>query len=349
MAQVEPSKVRAPNIRDVARLAGVSHQTVSRVLNNAESIRPATRARVLAVIEQLGYRPNQAARALVTSKSRTIGVLSSHTAHYGPTTSLHAIEEAARSADYFVTAVNLVETDLDSVTAGLRHLMARAIEGLVVIAPQAMVLEAFDDLSLTIPVVTLDSTAQLSGADATESFASGHSLSVDQIAGARMATRHLIDLGHRRIRHVAGPQGWTEAAAREQGFAQEMIGAGLSVPLSIVGDWTSQRGYAIGRELVRDRDFTALFVANDQMALGISHAFHDAGLSLPGQVSIVGFDDVPEARYFWPALTTVRQDFAELGRRSIALLLDELQGKSDLDHGKILPELIVRASTGVPE
>ncbi|MBC7517805.1 MAG: LacI family DNA-binding transcriptional regulator [Microbacteriaceae bacterium] len=345
---MEPSKVRAPNIRDVAHLAGVSHQTVSRVLNGSESIRPATRARVVAVIQQLGYRPNQAARALVTSKSRTIGVLSSHTAHYGPTTSLHAIEEAARLADYFVTAVNLVETDLDSVTAGLQHLMARAIEGLVVIAPQARVLEAFAGLALTIPVVTLDSTAQLSGSASADSFAASHSLSVDQIAGARMATRHLIELGHRDIRHVAGPAGWTEAAAREQGFVDEMLAAGLPVRAAIVGDWTSERGYAIGQELLRDRDFTALFVANDQMALGISHAFLNVGLSLPRDVSIVGFDDIPEASYFWPALTTVRQDFAELGRRSIALLLDELQGKSDLDHERILPELMVRASTAAP-
>src|SRR3990170_5856026 len=201
---MEPTRVRAPNIRDVARLAGVSYQTVSRVLNNSDSIKPSTKQRVLEVIEEIGYRPNQAARALVTSKSRTIGVLTSQTAHYGPTTSLHAIEDAARHAGYVVTTTSLTTSDYESITDSLEHLMAQAIEGLVVIAPQVRVFEAFKELALTIPVVTLDST----GRDAPRS------LSVDQIAGARLATRHLIDLGHQDILHIAGPQDWIEAEAR---------------------------------------------------------------------------------------------------------------------------------------
>ena len=184
---MEPEKVRAPNIRDVARLAGVSYQTVSRVLNNSERIRPRTKQRVIEVIEQVGYRPNQAARALVTSRSRTIGVLTSQTAHFGPTTSLHAIEEAAREAGYLVSTTSLATSDQESITDRLEHLMNQAVEGLVVIAPQVRVFDAIRDLEIRVPLVTLDSTDR----------DNQRSLSVDQIAGARMATRHLIEPGHR--------------------------------------------------------------------------------------------------------------------------------------------------------
>ncbi len=336
---MEPEKVRAPNIRDVARLAGVSYQTVSRVLNNSESIRPSTKQRVIEVIEQVGYRPNQAARALVTSRSRTIGVLTSQTAHYGPTTSLHAIEEAAREAGYLVSTTSLATSDQESITDRLEHLMNQAVEGLVVIAPQVRVFDAIRDLEIRVPLVTLDSTDR----------DNQRSLSVDQIAGARMATRHLIELGHRDIVHLSGPQDWIEAEARMRGFLDEINDADLTTHPPILGDWTADFGYHVGRELLRYRDFTAVFAANDQMALGLIHAFRDAGLDVPRDVSVVGFDDIPEAAHFWPPLTTVRQDFAEIGRRAVALLLGELRGELSLNHDQILPELIVRESTAPPD
>lgn len=335
---MEPVKVRAPNIRDVARLAGVSYQTVSRVLNNSESIKPSTKARVLEVIDQIGYRPNQAARALVTSRSGTIGVLTSQTAHYGATTSLHAIEEAARSAGYAISTTSLTTSDYSSIRERLDHLMSLAVEGLIVIAPQVRVFDAIRDLDIRIPLVALDSTRQ-----------DEHSLAVDQIAGARQATKHLIDLGHRDIVHVAGPQDWIEAEARMRGFVDEIVQADLVAYPPILGDWTADFGFHVGRELLRRRDYTAVFAANDQMALGIIHAIRDAGLDVPGDISVVGFDDIPEAAHFWPPLTTVRQDFAELGRRSISLLLGELRGTSTVEHrGLILPELVVRESTAPP-
>ena len=336
---MEPEKVRAPNIRDVARLAGVSYQTVSRVLNNSESIRPSTKQRVIEVIEQVGYRPNQAARALVTSRSRTIGVLTSQTAHYGPTTSLHAIEEAAREAGYLVSTTSLAASDQESITDRLEHLMNQAVEGLVVIAPQVRVFDAIRDLEIRVPLVTLDSTDR----------DNQRSLSVDQIAGARMATRHLIELGHRDIVHLSGPQDWIEAEARMRGFLDEINDADLTTHPPILGDWTADFGHHVGRELLRYRDFTAVFAANDQMALGLIHAFRDAGLDVPRDVSVVGFDDIPEAAHFWPPLTTVRQDFAEIGRRAVALLLGELRGELPLNHDQILPELIVRESTAPPD
>ncbi len=335
---MEQVKVRAPSIRDVARLAGVSYQTVSRALNNSENIRPTTKDRVLEVVEQLGYRPNQAARALVTSRSRTIGVLTAQVAAYGPATSMHAIEEAAREAGYLITTTSLTATDDDSIRDRLEELMSQAIEGLVVIAPQLRVFEVMRELDIAIPLVTLDST----GRDGR------HSLSIDQVAGARLATRHLIDLGHRHIKHLAGPQDWIEAEARMTGFLTEILDADLDTHSPLLGDWTAEFGFQAGRELLRHRDFTAIFAANDQMALGLIHAFREAGLDVPGDISVVGFDDIPEAAHFWPPLTTIRQDFAEIGRRSVAMLLSEFVHAADDSARQITPQLVMRDSSGPP-
>ncbi len=330
-----PEKVRAPSIRDVARLAGVSYQTVSRVLNNSESLRPSTKERVLQVIDQIGYRPNAAARALVTSKSRTIGVLTSQTPHYGSATSLYAIEEAAREAGYVISQTSLATSDYESIRDRLEHLMNQSVEGLIVIAPQVRVFDAVKELEITVPLVTLDSTQR-----------DDRALWVDQQAGARSATRHLIELGHRDILHLAGPQDWIEAEARMRGFVDEMIESDLPVVPPILGDWTADFGHYAGRELSRRIDFTAVFAANDQMALGLIHAFHEAGIDVPGDVSVIGFDDIPEAAHYWPPLTTVRQDFPELARRSIDLLLGQLGGIRPLDRKAITPTLVVRDSTG---
>ena len=328
---------RAASIRDVARRAEVSHQTVSRVLNNHPSIRPETKQRVLDAIEELGYRPNRAARMLVTSRSRTIGILSSNRIQYGPSTSIQAIEVAARSAGYSVITSNLLTTDEASIVTELDHLLDQAVEGIVVIAPQVRVFEVLASLAIRVPYVTLQSTEK----------DTSHALSVDQIAGARLATQHLIDLGHRRIYHLAGPQDWIEAEARMRGFLQAMAENDVPTTAPILGDWTADFGYRVGVELLRYRDFTAIFSSNDQMALGLMHAVREAGLDCPRDVSIVGFDDIPEARHFSPPLTTVRQDFPEVGRRAIALLLARLEGEGGYEE-TILPELVVRGTTAPP-
>ena len=327
---------RRPSIRDVARLADVSHQTVSRVLNDHPSIRPETRARVLEVMAQLQYRPNRAARALVTARSQTIGILAASSTQYGPASSIAAIEAAARARGYWVSTANVEARDPASIAQGLAHLMAQAIEGLVVIAPQVRVIRAIAAQQLDIPYVTLQSTER----DA------GHHMSVDQIAGARMATRHLIELGHRQIYHLAGPQDWIEAEARMRGFLEEMSASDIPTTAPILGDWTADFGYYAGRELLRVRDFTAIFSSNDQMALGLLHAIREEGLEVPGDISIVGFDDIPEAAHFSPPLTTIRQDFPELGRRCVDLLLGAAGPGAGGDADAIMPELIVRASTG---
>jgi DNA-binding LacI/PurR family transcriptional regulator len=334
---MEPEKVRAPNIRDVARLAGVSYQTVSRVLNEHPSIRDTTKQRVLDVIREIGYRPNQAARTLVTSRSRTIGVLASQTANYGPTTSVTAIEHAAREAGYRITVTSIASTEYPSIKAALDQLQTQAVEAIVVIAPQVRVLEAIRELEITVPYVTLQNA----------DLDSHHSMSIDQVAGARMATQHLIDLGHTEIMHISGPQDWIEAEARMQGYLEAINAADLRTRAPILGDWSAHFGYYAGLELLRFRDFTALFASNDQMALGFIHACWDSGLSVPGDISVVGFDDIPEAAHFYPPLTTVRQNFTEIGRRAVSLLLTELQG-GRVEHDQIVPELVVRRSTARP-
>ncbi|WP_198165916.1 LacI family DNA-binding transcriptional regulator [Agromyces laixinhei] len=338
VSEEQAQRGRAPSIRDVARLAGVSHQTVSRVLNHHHSIRPETKQRVLDVMAELQYKPNRAARALVTSRSRTIGVLSASSTQYGAASTIAAVEAAARVAGYWVTTANIEASDAASIADGLAHLAAQGIEGLVVIAPQVRVFETLSELSIDVPYVTM----QAAGHEA------GRTLSVDQIAGARLATRHLISLGHRNIYHLAGPQDWIEAEARMRGFLEEMSAQDVATTAPILGDWTADFGYHAGRELLTVRDFTAIFASNDQMAIGLMHAVRDAGLDIPGDVSIVGFDDIPEAAHVWPPLTTVRQDFAELGRRCVARLLGDRDPEAAQSLETITPELIVRDSTGRP-
>jgi DNA-binding LacI/PurR family transcriptional regulator len=333
---MDAEKGRAPNIRDVAREAGVSYQTVSRVLNDSPAIRPATRERVLQVIDALGFRPNPAARALVTSRSRIIGVLSSQSALYGPTTSIQAIEVAARTAGFRLSVTSISTSDADSIRSGLDFLLGQSIEALVILAPQVGVFDAIREMSIGVPFVTLEAT----GLDP------GRSISVDQTRGAALAVGHLLDLGHTEIVHLAGPSDWLEAQARLDGYRTELLAAGLTPRAQVVGDWTAEFGYRAGRELLVRRDFTAVFCGNDQMALGFLHACREAGVDVPGELSVVGFDDTPESAHFAPALTTVRQNFVEIGNRAIALLLAELGGATALDHDPIAPELIVRASTG---
>ncbi|HEX4401993.1 MAG TPA: LacI family DNA-binding transcriptional regulator [Galbitalea sp.] len=327
---------RAPNIRDVAREAGVSYQTVSRVLNDSPAIRPATRERILKVIEDLGYRPNPAARALVTARSRIIGVLSSQSALYGPTTSVQAIEGAARAAGYRITVTNIDPSLPESIRTGLDFLLNQSIEALVILAPQVGVVEAIRKVPIGVPFVMLEA----SGID------DGHSLSVDQTRGARLAVGHLIKLGHTEIVHIAGPSDWLEAQARLEGYRTELRGAGLIPRNPIIGDWTAESGYRAGRELLGSRDFTAVFCGNDQMALGFLHACRESGIGVPEDVSVVGFDDTPESAHFAPPLSTIRQNFVEIGTRAIALLLTELDGSTDLDHRSIAPALVIRDSTG---
>jgi DNA-binding LacI/PurR family transcriptional regulator len=328
-------RARLPSIRDVARLAGVSHQTVSRVLNDHPSIRPETKKRVQDAIAVLDYKPNLAARALVTSRSRTIGILSATIGEFGPTSSIASIEDAARVEGYSVTTVNLPATTPEAIGDAIRQLGREQVSGIVVLAPQVRVFNVLRGMAVGVPFVSLQTA---SGSD-------GFSLSADQVAGARAVTEHLISLGHSDIVHLAGPQDWIEAESRMRGYLDALREADLPTFPPIRGDWTADFGHFAGTELARRRDFTAVFAANDLMAIGLMHGFRDAGIEVPRQVSVVGFDDIPVAAHVWPPLTTVHQDFPSLGRRAVHILLAQIRGEDVPEFGPAVPQLRLRSSS----
>ena len=333
--QVDDAARRSPTMHDVAARAGVSHQTVSRVLNGFESIRPATRDRVLAAISELGYRRNLAARTLATNRSRAIGVLAPAVSEYGPTSTVQAIEVAARTAGYH-PLVTTTASDRESILASLGFLLDQAVEALVVIAPQRRVLEAIDELELTVPIMTLQSVLANSAT----------AVSVDQARGAHAGVQHLIGLGHRRIQHVSGPVAFFEATARREAYEAAMAEAGLPALPVIVGDWTAEAGMRAAAEI--DPDATAVFSGNDQMALGLISGLAARGRQVPDDISVVGFDDVPEARFYLPALTTVRQDFETIGRVAVESLIRQVEGREAIAVAPLEPQLVVRASTAPP-
>ncbi len=323
------------NIYDVARLAKVSHQTVSRVLNNNPSIRPETKTRVLKAMESLGYRPSLAARALASSRSKMLGILSSDTDFTGPAAMVHHMEAAARAQGYFVVTVGIDANDEQSVQSGIDHLMKLGIEGLALVTPQLRAVEIARAAVSGIPVVTLDSMYRMDEL----------AVSVDNFAGGAAATQHLIDLGHRNIVHISGPQGWFESTTRAAGYTATMLNANLT-PQVIDGDWQIDTGYRIGKKLdIESKGVTALFVANDRMAFGLLHAMRERDIEVPKRLSIVGFDDLEESTYSSPPLTTLRQDFKELGNRAMNLLLSEISGTSTKKLDRLIPELIRRGST----
>ncbi|SEO86771.1 LacI family DNA-binding transcriptional regulator [Actinacidiphila rubida] len=338
---------RAPTMADVAKVAGVSHQTVSRVLSDHPNVRDTTRAEVQRAIEQLGYRRNSSARALVTRRTLTLGVVACNPTLFGPASTLFGLEEAARGEGYMVSAVTLRAYTAKALEDAIDHLSDWGVEGIVVIVPHRAAVDALAELRLPFPVVTVEG---------------GHSLpisgvSVDQDLGARLATGHLLAAGHSTVWHVSGPSDWLEAEARVQGWRATLEEAGAEVPPPLVGDWTPLSGYRAGQELAgrvasgrarrNSPDVSAVFVANDQMALGVMRAFREAGLSVPGQVAIAGFDDIPEAEFFAPPLTTVRQDFAAVGKASISLLTSRLDSAARTEPERVViePRLIVRSST----
>jgi DNA-binding LacI/PurR family transcriptional regulator len=334
---------RPPVMADVARLAGVSHQTVSRVINDHKSVTPETRARVKQAIVQLGYRRNTAARTLVTRQSRIFGVISVDTSHFGPASTIFAVAEAARTGGYFLNFVSLKEVDRAHMAAALGHLMDAGVDGIVVIAPVSAAVDSLRGLHPDLPVVVV----------AASQLESLTSVAVDQVAGARLATRHLLNLGHRTVHHVSGPDDWVDATARVKGWRSELAAAGRSAYDVIPGDWSAESGYRAGSVLLSrirsgEQDVTAVFVANDQMSLGLIRAFHEGGLRVPEDVSIVGFDDTPEAGYYLPPLTTVKQDFGAIGRRCVATLIDRLNGRQTEPSEPIQPELVARSSTAPP-
>jgi DNA-binding LacI/PurR family transcriptional regulator len=325
----------APRLEDVARVAGVSHQTVSRVINGSSKVAPATRDRVLEAVRELGYRRNNAARALVTQKSGVIGVVAAGLGYFGPSSTVVGLELAARAEGYSIVLASLPEVTPDATQEAIDHLVSESVEAIVLIAPDDTGLDLGIGSTLPIPVVVLDA----------EPGRASLAVGVDHEAGATLATQHLIDLGHEHIAHISGPRDWYQAQAREGGWRKSLHTAGLAVPEVLVGDWSASSGYALGRKLAAAKEVTAVFVANDQMSVGVLRALAEAGRRVPRDVSVVGFDDIPESEYFTPPLTTVRQNFVALGRGAMRLLTEAIRGERAAGSVVVPPKLVVRAST----
>lgn len=327
---------RQASLTDVASLAGVSHMTVSRVVNGTGPVRAQTRARVLAAIQELDYHPNSAARALATGRSGALGVVALESTLYGPASTLYGIENAAREAGFTITISSVSVPRRSSISDAVEALRRQAVEGIVVIAPHVAAAKALEYAPRDVPMVAVGG-GESAGVPV---------ISVDQYDGARRVTEYLLALGHRTVWHVAGPSDWLEAQGRERGWRETLQRHGAPVPPIVRGDWSSRSGYDAGRTLVAERGMDAVFAANDQMALGLLRAFTEAGVCVPKHVRVAGFDDVPESAYYSPPLTTVRQDFIEVGRRTFGLLAQRMDGGEPTARHLVTPDLIVRESTG---
>lgn len=314
-------------VREVARLAGVSTQTVSRVLNNSANLREETRQRVLEAMVQLEYRPNNAARALGTATTRTLGVVATDVTLYGPTVAIAALAAATRDEGRWVAAAYADAADSASVDAAVSHLLGQGVDGIVLVAPHSRTRDALVARSMDLPIVIM------------------HGGQPDrQAEGSSLAVEHLVALGHRRIGRVGGPSDWLEEASRHAGFDAALSANGLAPVQNWAGDWSAESGAALAGAVAAAIDSphgpTGIVVANDQMALGLMVGLMERGVDVPGQLSIVGFDDNPDAAYYSPALTTVRLDVAGEARRCVAEVFDATHPAATSP-----PLLVARSST----
>lgn len=338
-SSAEPSRPgRQPSMGDVARHAGVSSQTVSRVSNGHSNVEPATRARVIESMRVLGYRPNSAARALRLGRFRTIGVIMFTLRTFGNMRTLDAIATQAARADYSVTLIPVQEATLDQVSGAYSRLAEQAVDGVIIIFEAHLLGDAQFALPPGLPVVVIDSNAS-------DAYTV---VDTDQAEGARKATEHLLALGHRQVWHIAGPETSFSAGHRVESWQRTLRDAGVEPPPVLHGDWSTESGHRHGLTLGRRDDVTAIFAGNDQMALGAMRALHELGRDVPGDISVVGFDDLEEAHSFWPPLTTIRQDFGEVGRQAIQKLLRKVDGEREISKVSVPTQLIVRQSTAAP-
>lgn len=328
-----------PSMADVAARAGVSGQTVSRVANGSHSVLPHTRDKVLAAMNALGYSPNTAARALRNGAFETIGVIAHKLSRTGESRTVEAVVEAARSAGHTVTLLDVATPSSQDVAEAAFRLSHQAIDGLVIIRAE---IESPEKLALPpqLPVVVSDSQFL------------GHlpTVGADQESGTRAAVEHLLDLGHRTVHLLAGPLASAPASFRRATWEQTLTEHGREIRAPFQGDWSSESGYAAAAAIMNDPDVTAVFCANDEMAAGLMLALHEGGISIPNDISIVGFDNVPLSKFLWPPLTTVNQDFESIGQRLVEVLLEQIATGPTLgDHRDLVPaEIIVRASTAAP-
>lgn len=334
-----PRPRQGPSLGDVARLAGVSAQTVSRVSNGFEGVTEETRQHVLAAMRELGYRPNGAARALRRGEFRTLGVITFSLATMGNIRTLDAIATSAAHEGYAVTLLPLAVPTQDEVNGAFSRLGELAVDAVIVILETHLLDAVTVSLPPGVPVVVADSDA-----------GDRHTVvDTDQAGGARDAVRHLLDLGHRAVWHLAGPEDSFAAQRRANAWHTTLTEAGRTPPPLVRGDWSAESGYRAGLVLADRPDCTAVFAANDQMALGLLRALHERGRRVPEDVSVIGFDDIPESSSFLPPLTTIHQDFAEVGRLCVEGVLGNMRREVTERGTTLVPtRLVTRMSTASP-
>lgn len=328
---------RGPSIADVALQAGVSAQTVSRVSNGLSNVEEKTRLKVEEAMKVLGYRPNRAARALKSGRFKSIGVIMFSLSSIGNMKTLDAIVSAASEQGYTVNLIPMPHPSTSKFPGAYSRLREQQVDGLVIIFDAQLIDHAAIDLPQDLPAVVIDSDPIF-----------GYTMvDTDQVGGARVATEYLLALGHANVWHIAGPQTSFSATHRAEGWSKALLEAGIEPPEIVHGDWSADSGYQAGLSLGARPEVTAIFAANDQMALGVLRALHELGRQIPQDVSVVGFDDVDEATSYWPPLTTVQQDFSTVGKLSMEALFQQISGTEKPLMAQTVPtRLVVRDSTG---
>jgi len=333
-----PASARPATIYDVAKLAGVSHQTVSLYLRGHQGFRDVTRQRVETALAELNYRPNLAAKSLATSRSHRIGALVYELTEVGPSKTIQGASERARAAGYLLDIINLDPSDENAIDGALGQLGQQDLAGVLAFAPVDLIAEKIAGVPFNVPVIT-----EAEREDA-------HDAAPDGInrPGLDLLVDHLVALGHRRFFHFAGPADWVAARNRITAYHDALARHGLASLGSIAGDWSAASGHAAASRMPLDLGVTAVVAANDQMALGALLAFEQRGVSVPGDLSVTGFDDIPEAAFYRPPLTTVRVDYAQQGRELVERLLRLIDETLVSPHEASSPALVVRASSAAP-
>lgn len=327
---------RPPSMADVAAVAGVSHQTVSRVLNGTGSVSEQTRVRVLESIERLGYRRNEAARSLVTRRSSLLGIIATNSTQYGPANMLHAVQLAANDLGLLPIVATLRQFSAETLRVTIDRFIGQGVEGILAITPAVPVARELDAIPVPVPTIVITSAWWTEETDIV-------TVGFDQRAAILDAMTHLHSKGCRSVAHFAGPDDNFDAIERVAGWEDAIAALGMERGLMLRGDWTAASGHDMAGQLLEGQLPDALFAANDQMALGALSAFAAADVHIPDDLLVVGFDDEDGAEYFRPGLTTIMQDFASLGERAVDVLVKKVRGES-VTPTLIPTELRVRES-----
>lgn len=330
---------RPPGLVDVAAKAGVSLSTVSRVITGRTPVSASLRTRVMQAVDELGYRPNAAAQTLVSGRRSTIAVLARDTTRYGYAETLRGIEEAARAAGYVVMIAVIDSGDPREIARAVDLTLSQPLAGAIVIEFDDIGIATLEALPASVPAVAA-AGARRRGGSRPHAF-------LDDETGAREATEYLLSLGHRTVHHIAIPA--TRArSGRAWGWKKALERAGAPVPSLVQAAYSPTSGYDAAQILVEDPSVTAILCGNDELAIGVARAYQERGRRIPGDISIVGFDDQPFAQMWLPSLTTVAQDFTDLGRRTFAQLEHLLSTGDRPADSAVAPRLIVRESGGPP-